>query len=197
MRDFHSYVTSKGATYNAYLIRDEKTALIDTVKAPYATYLLANLHALIDPKKVNYIVINHAEPDHASALPAVLAACPKATIVCDKKCKDILASYNDVSDWRFQIIKSGDSISLGERTLTFIETPMVHWPESMFTYLPEEKLLFSMDAFDQHYASNNRFDDEVDIYEVMQEAKKYYANIVMPHGWRDVGTKNKRSDERK
>ena len=182
VRDFHSYVTTRGATYNAYLVRDEKTALVDTVKAPYAADLLKNVAALTDLTAVDYIVANHAEPDHAGALSRVVAACPGATVVCDQKCRDILASYNDVSDWRFQIVKTGDALSLGKRTLTFIETPMVHWPDSMFTYVPEDRLLFSMDAFGQHYASSNHFDDEVDLSEVMEEAKKYYANIVMLYG---------------
>ena len=182
VRDFHSFVTRRGSTYNAYLAQDRKTALIDTVKAPYAERLLRNVAALIDPADVDYIVVNHAEPDHAGALPRAVAACPNAAVVCDRKCRDILAAYNDVSGWTFEIVKTGDTLSLGERTLTFIETPMVHWPESMFTYIPEEKLLFSMDAFGQHYASSGRFDDEVNMVEVMQEAKTYYASIVMLYG---------------
>jgi len=182
VRDFHGYVTRRGATYNAYLVRDKRTALIDTVKAPFTGNLLRNVSALSDLSAIDYIVVNHAEPDHAGALSEAVAACPKAAVVCDTRCRDILAGYNDVSDWTFQIVKTGDSISLGKRTLTFIETPMVHWPDSMFTYVPEEKLLFSMDAFGQHYASAHRFDDEVNLEEVMAEAKTYYANIVMLFG---------------
>jgi len=182
VRDFHSYITSRGATYNAYLVCDEKTALIDTVKAPFAGNLLGNIASLTKLSTVDYIVVNHAEPDHAGGLSHVVASCPNAKVVCNKKCKDILSSYNNTTDWSFEIVKTGDAISLGKRTLTFIETPMVHWPESMFTYVPEEKLLFSMDAFGQHYASSNRFDDEVDMHEVMEEAKTYYANIVMLYG---------------
>ena len=182
VRDFHSYETSRGATYNAYLVRDEQTALIDTVKAPFADALLANVSALIDPAKVDYIVCNHAEPDHAGALPRVLHALPNATVVCDKRCEAALAQHHDTSGWKFRIVTTGDTISLGRRTLSFIETPMVHWPESMFTYVPQEKLLFSMDAFGQHYASSQRFDDAVPLSAVMEEAKKYYANIIMPFG---------------
>jgi flavorubredoxin len=182
VRDFHSYVTSRGATYNAYLVQDDRTALIDTVKAPYAENLLRNISALTDPSKLDHIVVNHAEPDHASGLSRVLSACERATVVCDGKCRDILSAYNDVSNWPFEIVKTGDTLSLGRRTLMFVETPMVHWPDSMVTYVPEEKLLFSMDAFGQHYASSARFDDEVDLEEVMAEAKTYYANIVMPYG---------------
>jgi anaerobic nitric oxide reductase flavorubredoxin len=182
VRDFHSYDTEHGATYNAYLVRDQKTALIDAVKAPYADDLLRNVSALCDPKKVDYVVCNHAEPDHSGALPAVLDAMPNATLVCDSKCADALAQHYDMSGCDTRIVATGETISLGRRSLQFVETPMVHWPESMFTYVPEEKLLFSMDAFGQHIATSERFDDETSLCTVMEEAKAYYANIVMPYG---------------
>jgi flavorubredoxin len=183
VRDFHSYVTRRGATYNAYLVRDEKTALIDTVKSPYAADLLRNIAALTPLDAVDYIVVNHAEPDHASGLAQVLAACPNATIVCDEKCREILLAYNEAAEgWPFKIVATGDTLPLGTRSLAFVETPMVHWPDSMATYCPEEKILFCMDAFGQHYASAARFDDEVDLCKVMEEAKTYYANIVMCFG---------------
>ena len=182
VRDFHGYDTPRGATYNAYLIRDEKTVLIDTVKAPFADRLLHNIAALTDPPDVDYVVCNHAEPDHAGSLSRVMEVLPHATLVCNKKCEAALSKHHDISDWNIQTIATGDVILLGQRTLQFIDTPMVHWPESMFTYIPEEKLLFSMDAFGQHYASSQRFDDEVPLCIVMEEAKTYYANIVMPFG---------------
>jgi flavorubredoxin len=182
VRDFHGYDTQHGSTYNAYLVRDEKTALVDTVKAPFAEQLLANLASLTDPARVDFVVCNHAEPDHAGALPQVLARMPQATLVCDKKCAATLAAYVDVSSWKIRLVATGDRISLGRRSLQFVETPMLHWPESMFTYVPEEKLLFSMDAFGQHYASTERFDDETDFATLMDEAKTYYANIIMPYG---------------
>jgi flavorubredoxin len=182
IRDFHSYDTERGATYNAYLVRDEKTALIDTVKAPYADGLLRNITVLCPLEKIDYLVCNHAEPDHSGSLPQVLAAAPQAVLVCDKKCAEILAENYDTSAWKMTIVASGDAVSLGRRTLQFIETPMVHWPESMFTYVAEEKLLFSMDAFGQHYASAERFDDQSPLDVVMDEAKTYYANIIMPYG---------------
>ena len=182
IRDFHGYDTERGTSYNAYLIRDEKTALIDTVKAPFTAELLRNVSAFCDPAEIDYIVCNHAELDHAGALPEVLKAMPRATLVCDKKCAAALGDHFDTSDWKIEIVAGGDSLSLGRRTLSFIETPMVHWPESMFTYVPEERLLFSMDAFGQHYASGVRFDDEADLSIVMHEAKAYYANIGMPYG---------------
>jgi flavorubredoxin len=182
IRDFHSYETERGVTYNAYLVRDEKTALIDTVKAPFADRLLQNVAALRELSQVDYVVCNHAELDHSGSLPQVLRAMPQATLVCDKRCAAALADHFDTSGWRMQIVATGQEISLGRRTLRFIETPMVHWPESMATYVPEEKLLFSMDAFGQHYATSARFDVDVDPAVLMHEAKKYYANIVMPYG---------------
>lgn len=182
IRDFHSYHTTKGATYNSYLITDEKTALIDTVKAPFWKDLLNNIKKLADPNKVDYIVCNHAEPDHSGALPEIVKNIPNAKVVCDKKCSEILSAYYDTSNWNFEIVKTGDTISLGKKTLSFLETPLVHWPESLMTYIPEDKLLFSMDGFGQHYATSFRFDDEVELEEVMKQAKTYYANIVMPYG---------------
>ena len=131
---------------------------------------------------MDYVVCNHAELDHSGALPRVMRAMPQATLLCDKKCAAALAEHYDTSPGRFKSVATGETISLGRRTLQFIETPMVHWPESMFTYVPEEKLLFSMDAFGQHYATGERFDDEADLPTVMDEAKTYYANIVMPYG---------------
>jgi len=182
VRDFHSYHTERGTSYNAYLVRDEKTVLIDTVKAPYADRLLKNLAALTDPSNVDYVICNHAEPDHAGALPRVMEALPRATLVCNRKCQSTLSQYYDASRWKIRLVASGEELSLGRRALHFVETPMVHWPESMFTYVPEEKLLFSMDAFGQHYASSERFDDEVSLCTLIEEAKAYYANIVMPLG---------------
>jgi flavorubredoxin len=182
VRDFHGYRTERGTSYNAYLIRDEKWALIDSVKGAYAHELLEQIRSFGDPSRLDYIVCNHAEPDHSSALPEVVRACPKAEVVCDAKCRAILSRYYDTAGWRFRVVADGDRISLGRRSLTFIETPMVHWPESMFTYVPEEKLLFSMDAFGQHYAAANRFDDEEPMDVIMAEAKTYYANIVMMYG---------------
>jgi flavorubredoxin len=182
IRDFHGYEAENGTTYNAYLIRDKKTALIDTVKASYGQDLLQSISAIIELPKIDYVVCNHAEPDHTGALPKAMAAMPNATLVCDKKCKEALARHYDISNWKIEIVGTGDTISLGNRTLQFIETPMLHWPESMFTYIPEDKLLFSMDAFGQHYASSQRFDDEVLLQTVLREAKSYYANILMLYG---------------
>jgi flavorubredoxin len=179
VRDFHGYRTERGSSYNAYLIEDEQPALIDTVKAPYAEALLEHVAQRVDPASIAFVVCNHAEPDHAGALPRVMQACRRAELVCDDKCRRALQRHYDTRQWRFRVVADGDRLSLGRRTLSFIETPMVHWPESMFTYLEDEGLLFSMDAFGQHYASALRFDDECDMAVVMDEAKTYFANIVM------------------
>jgi flavorubredoxin len=187
VRDFHGYVTNRGSTYNAYLVKGEKSALIDTVKAPYVEAYLENVKARLPLEQVDYIVCNHAEPDHSGGLPASVRACPNAVVVCNAKCQDALAHHYDVSGWTFQIVKDTETLPLGGKTLQFFDTPMVHWPESMATYEVEDEILFSMDAFGQHYASGFRFDDEADLCEVMQEAKTYYANIVLPYG-RPVAT---------
>ncbi len=182
VRDFHGYKTESGSTYNAYLVQDEKTAVIDAVKAPYVDKYLERIKALVPLDKISYVVCNHAEPDHSGGLPGIMAACSQAELVCNAKCKTALEKHYNTTGWKWHIVADGDSISLGKRTLVFIDTPMVHWPESMFTYLPEEKLLFSMDAFGQHYASAFRFDDEEPLDVILQEAKTYYANIVMLYG---------------
>lgn len=183
VRDFHGYKTESGSTYNAYLVQDEKTALIDTVKGPYVEKLKDHIKAFSALDQIDYIVCNHAEPDHSGGLPGMMAACPQAELVCNAKCKKALEQHYDTAGWKWHVVKDGDTISLGNnRTMSFIDTPMVHWPESMFTYIPEDKLLFSMDAFGQHYSSAFRFDDEEPLDVILQEAKTYYANIVMLYG---------------
>lgn len=182
IRDFHGYLTDRGSTYNAYLVVDEKIALIDTVKAPFAHHLLARVAEYVDPARIDYVICNHAEPDHAGGLTEVLKACPKAELVCNTKCLDTLRRYQGGADWKIRPVADGQTLSLGRRTLQFIDTPMAHWPESMFTYVVEEKLLFSMDAFGQHYATVHRFDDEEDPAVILAEAKTYYANILMLYG---------------
>ena len=193
LRDFHSFETKRGVTYNSYLITDLKIALIDAIKAPFYEVLIENIRKKVSLDSIDYIIVNHAEPDHAGSLRELVKVCKKAKIVCTQKCKEVLSGYNDISSWNFQIVKNGDILSLGKRTLEFIETPMVHWPESMFTYVKEDKCLFSMDAFGQHYSSSNKFDDEVDLCEAMEEGKRYYANIIMPYGKQVSGVLEKLS----
>jgi len=183
VRDFHGYRTERGSTYNAYLVMGaRKRALIDTVKVPYVPALLEHLRACVPLEQIDYIVCNHAEPDHAGGLEQVLAACPNATVVCNKKCAEALGLHFDTSAWKMQIVADSGKLDLGGRTLQFFDTPMVHWPESMATYAIEDQILFSMDAFGQHYAGAWRFDDEVPLDVALAEAKTYYANIVMPYG---------------
>ena len=182
VRDFHGYKTESGSTYNAYLIRDEKCAVIDAVKGPYVQKLIDRIQALTGLDTIHYVVCNHAEPDHSGGLPGLMAVCPNAELVCNAKCKDTLEKHYDTSAWKWHVVEDGDTIVLGKRTLSFINTPMVHWPESMFTYVPEDRLLFSMDAFGQHFATAFRFDDEEPLDVILKEAKAYYANIVMLYG---------------
>ncbi len=181
-RNFHGYTTERGTTYNAYLIVDEKIALIDTCKAPFADDLIARIADIVDPASIDYVIANHGEPDHSGALPAVMAAAPNAQLVCGapQGLGVLKAHYGDGFD--FLTVKTGDTLSLGRRTLTFVQTPMVHWPDNMATYSEADRILFSNDAFGQHLATSKHFDDEVGLPEVMAQAQKYYANIVMPYG---------------
>lgn len=180
MRSFHGYETSRGSSYNAYLILDEKITLIDTVKEPFKEELLERVASVIDPAKIDYIISNHVEPDHSGALPFMMAHCPNATIITSipQGLKGLKARYGDMT---YEGVKAGDTLSIGKRTLTFVATPMVHWPDNMVTYDAYDKILFSNDAFGQHYATAARFDDENDIEEALRQARKYYANIVQPY----------------
>jgi anaerobic nitric oxide reductase flavorubredoxin len=177
----HTYSTTRGTTYNAYLILDEKTALVDTVYGPFAQEMIEKIREVVPPEKIDYIIANHVETDHSGALPELLKLCPRAKVVGTAKCKDGLFKHY-YCDWDFQVVKTGDKLKLGRRTLNFIEAPMIHWPDSMFSYCPEEKLLLPNDAFGQHYATSLRFDDEVDQCALMDEAAKYYGNILWPLG---------------
>ncbi len=179
IRDFHGYVTRRGSTYNAYLIQDEKTALVDTVKHTFSSELLRNVCELVDPAKIDYIIVNHVEMDHSSSLPEVVKYAKNATIIASARGKDAIIEHYG-ADFNIQTVKTGDTLKLGKRTLTFVEAPMLHWPDSMFTYIVEDKILMPNDAFGQHLASAQRFDDEVDAHVLMKEATTYYANILMP-----------------
>jgi flavorubredoxin len=181
IRNFHGYLTQRGTTYNAYLIVDEKITLIDTVKHYLVDEMLARISAIIDPAEIDYIISNHVEMDHSGGLPRLLAIAPDAKIFTSPNGeKGLKAHYQ--GDWNFNIMKSGETLSLGKRSLTFVHTPMVHWPDNMVSFLSEEKILFSNDAFGQHIASPERFDDQLPLDILMEEAGKYYANIVLPYG---------------
>lgn len=181
LRTFHGeeYSTHKGSTYNAYLVKDEKTVLIDTVWGPFAKEFVANLAKEIDLKQIDYIIMNHGEPDHSGALPELLRVIPGTPIYCTANAvKSLRGQYHE--DWNFQVVKTGDKLNLGSREITFVEAPMLHWPDSMFCYLSGDNILFSNDAFGQHYATEFLFNDLVDQNELYVEAIKYYANILTP-----------------
>ncbi len=181
LRDFHGYITRRGTTYNAYLIQDEKTALVDTVKYMFSDVLLQNIRDITDPEKIDYIIVNHVEMDHSSSLPIIAKHAKNAVIIASERGKDAIIEHYG-SDFNIKTVKTGDELKLGARTLKFVEAPMLHWPDSMFTYVVEDKILMPNDAFGQHLASSQRFDDEVDEHVLMEEATIYYANILMALG---------------
>ena len=178
IRDFHGYSTYKGTTYNAFLVVDDKITLFDTVKRSHKGELLRNISKIVDPEKIDYIVVNHVEMDHSGCLPDLVKLVKPEKIFCSPMGKKAILDHFHQEDWPFEVVKSGDEVSLGKRTVQFIETRMLHWPDSMFSFLKEDGILFSSDAFGQHLASSERFDDEVDLSVVMKESAKYYANIL-------------------
>ncbi|MDR0881510.1 MAG: flavodoxin domain-containing protein [Candidatus Adiutrix sp.] len=182
VRDFHGYRTSAGSTYNAYLVMDEKITLIDTVKAPFASELLSRVAKIVDPKKIDQVVSNHAEMDHSSALPQVMDIIGREKPVYTSKVgeKTLKAQFRD-TDLNYKVVGTGDTLSLGRTSLQFLETRMVHWPDSMFSFCPELGILYSQDAFGMHLASSRRFDDEVARNVWGYEALKYVANILTPY----------------
>ena len=181
LREFHGYTTSRGSTYNAYLIIDDKITLIDGVKAPFTDLFMRRISSVIDPAKIDVVVCNHVEMDHSGAFPAIMETAKNATLYCPPAGERGLKMHYDTTGWKMQVVKTGDTLNIGKHTLTFVQMPMVHWPDSMMTYVADEKLLFPNDGFGQHYASDELFDDEnLDI--IMDEAKKYYGNIVWPYG---------------
>lgn len=181
IRYFHgpAYSAHRGTTYNAFLIVDDKITLVDTVYTPFADEFIENIRQVVDPTKIDYVVVNHVEMDHSGSLPTIMELNPKAKVFCSKKGMEGLKKHY-FAQWDFNVVKTGDRISLGENTLTFIEAPMLHWPDSMFTYIAEQSLLMPNDAFGQHLASSFIFDDQVDENILMEEAAKYYANILTP-----------------
>ncbi len=186
VRDFHGYVTPYGTTYNNYLIRDKQVTLVDTVKHDFADYTIANIRELVDPAKIEHVVINHIENDHMTSIGRIMELAPNATIHITARGKKGMDRFFDTSKWNVRTVKTGDILSTGSKTITFLETPMLHWPDSMMSYIKEDRLLISQDAFGQHVASAVRFDDEYcDQYSVTaleHAVVDYYANILMPFG---------------
>ncbi|HNX90926.1 MAG TPA: FprA family A-type flavoprotein [Candidatus Omnitrophota bacterium] len=181
LRNFHGYITPRGSTYNAYLIIDKKVTLVDTVKHYLFDEMMERIKAVIDPSRIDYIVSNHVEMDHSGALPMIAKAAPQAVILTSPNgVKGLRQHFGEIPN--LQVVDGQGSINIGERTLKFALMQMVHWPDSMATYIPEDKLLLPNDAFGQHIATSERFDDEIGWDIVSEEAAKYYGNIVLPYG---------------
>jgi len=178
---FHGdeYSVHRGTSYNSYLIRDEKTVLIDTVWAPFAKAFVENLKKEIDLDEIDYIIANHGEIDHSGALPELMRYIPDKPIYCTKNAVRSIKGHHH-EDWNFVEVKTGDTLDIGKNKLVFVEARMLHWPDTMMTYMAGENVLFSNDAFGQHYASELMFNDLVDREELYREAMKYYANILTP-----------------
>lgn len=183
LKKFHGdeFTTTKGSSYNSYLIKDEKTVLIDTVWLPYDREFVKDLKKEIDLNKIDYIIIQHGEVDHSGSLVELMNEIPDTPIYCTANAiKSIKGQYH--KDWNFIPVKTGDKLNIGENTLTFIEAPMLHWPDTMFTYMDKEEILFSNDGFGQHLASEYLYADEVDQADLYNQALIYYANILAPFG---------------
>lgn len=180
LRDFHGYATHLGTTYNAYLIMDEKIALIDTVKAEFADDLIEGISHIVDPERIDLVISNHTEMDHSGSLPTIMKCIGEnKPVYCSKMgLKNLPRHFREALN--YQAVENGGELSLGKKTLTFLETRMLHWPDSMFTYVKEDRILFSSDGFGQHYAGMERFDDEVG-EKIMPHALKYFANILLPY----------------
>jgi anaerobic nitric oxide reductase flavorubredoxin len=186
VRDFHGYATPHGTTYNDYLLIDDEITLIDTVKHDFSDVSLHSIAGIVDPSRIRHVVVNHIEDDHVTSLDRIMQLAPEALIHITTKGRKGLERFFDISKWKMREVKTGDTLTTGKHTLMFLETPMLHWPDSMMTYVKEAKLLFSQDGFGQHCASSARFDDEFISCQSMAELEDavvdYYANILMPFG---------------
>jgi len=187
LREFHGHelTTPRGSSYNAYLIMDKKTVLVDTVWGPFSNQLMDNIRELVDPAKIDIVVANHAETDHSGALPTVMRHAPNAEVIVSRQgATSIPGHYHE--NWKFRKVSTGDTINIGNNDLVFVEAPMLHWPDSMFTYLTGHNILMSNDAFGHHYATAFHFNDEVNQEELYEEAFRYYANILTPYSDRVI-----------
>lgn len=181
VRVFHGYETPVGTTYNAYIQVDEKITLIDTVKGTFAIQLLENIKSVLGERTIDYIIVNHAEPDHSGSIVEVLQQYPAAKLYGTSNCeKAMKIFYPSIGD-NFNIVKAGDTLCTGKKTFEFCPMPMIHWPDSMATYLQEDKILFSNDAFGQHTGLGHLFDTDLGLMSLIERAGDYYANIVLPY----------------
>ena len=181
VRDFHGYSVYNGTTYNAYLSLGEKNTLFDTAKKGFSEEFFGMISKIIEPKDIDYIVVNHAEPDHSGLLTEAVEKIKPEKIFLSSACQKAIIDHYHKTDWPFEIVKDGQEFSIGSRTVHFLETRMLHWPDSCFSYLKEDEILISSDAFGHHWASSGRYDDEVDNAELMRHSKKYFANILLPY----------------
>jgi flavorubredoxin len=179
VRDFHGYLTGRGSTYNAYLIRGETTVLIDTVKKPGMAEMMARIASVIDPTDIDTIISNHSEMDHSGCLPEVIAAVRPEQVFASTMGVKTLPEHFDLAA-EITPVRDGESLALGDIDLAFVETRMLHWPDSMMTYYAGDQVLFSSDGFGMHLASTERFADELDEAILEYEAGKYFANILLP-----------------
>ncbi len=177
VRNFHGYQTGRGSTYNAFLVIDEKVTLIDTVKAPFFNEMLARIRSVIDPEKIDYIISNHAEPDHSGAIVSAIEAIHPEKVFASPLGEKALRAYYG-ADLDLTVVKTGESVKLGKGIFSFIETKMLHWPDSMVTYLDTAKMLFSQDAFGMHLAGSKLWADEYPEFVLDYEGRKYFANIL-------------------
>jgi flavorubredoxin len=178
IRDFHGYSTNLGTTYNAFLIVDDKITLVDTVKKEFADELIDRISQILDPKKIDSVISNHTEMDHSGGLARVMHRIGEdKPVYCSKTGYKNLTKHFQ-QKWNYKPVEDGGQLNIGKRNLVFMETRMLHWPDSMFTYAKEDKILFSSDAFGQHYAGLERFDDQIGDA-IMPHAKKYFANILL------------------
>ncbi|WP_312652205.1 FprA family A-type flavoprotein [Aminipila sp.] len=182
VRIFHGYYTPIGTTYNSFLVLDEKITLIDFVKQTFTDEFLKNIEQVLQGRTIDYIICNHVEPDHSGALPKVMERYPKAMVYGTANCEKGLKAYYPTEKYDFTVVKLGDTLNTGKYNFKFIPMPMVHWPDSMSTYLEEEKILFSNDAFGQHTGTGEIFDTENGLDKLIDRAADYYANIVLPFG---------------
>ena len=179
IRDFHGYATHRGTTYNAYLVMTDKITLIDTVKAPFLNQLMSRIASVVDPTRIDYIVSNHSEMDHTGCLPRMIDLVKPEKVFASPMGVKAIAKHFD-TPMNIDAVKDGDTLDLGNATLNILETRMLHWPDSMLTYMPEQEFLFSQDGFGMHLASSERFDDEISDWLLEYEAAKYFANILLP-----------------